>query len=250
MNFIGIVLGTIIGVILFLLLIALIIYKKIKQVGRDLGFDNISHIKSLVEEGEYEAKYTHKNATGMTKLLLPKIVEDFPNFSESELYNKVEVSLLSIFKSLEDKKVSNNDELVLIKGNLNEVINDLKQNKISVLYDDIKFHKHALKYYKKENGALNITVSTSLEYYYEKKIGDKIVNKKEDYKKQTSYTTEFIYVYNPLDFSKGETLVGINCPNCGAPVKSLKNKVCSYCNSGLEDINLKSWYIISYKENY
>ena len=250
MELIGIILGVIIGVVIFLGIIAFIIYRKIKSFGNSIGFNNLNEIQELIKQGEYESKYNKKNATGMTKLLLPKIVNDFPNFNESELYNKVETSLMLIFKTLEEKKISNNEELVLIKNNLNEIINDYKQNKISVLYGDIKFHRHALKYYKKDKGAMKITISTSLEYFYEKKIGNKIINKKEDYKKQTAYTTEFIYVYNPLEFSKGETLVGVNCPNCGAPVKSLNNKVCSYCGSGLEDINLKNWYIISYKENY
>ena len=152
MNFLGIILGTVIGIIIFLGLIIFIVYIKIKKVGSDLGFGNINELKSLIKDGEYEAKYNHKNATGMTRLLLPKIVKDFPNFSESELYNKVEVSLLSIFKSLEDKKVSNVDELTLIKGNLKEIIDDYKQNKINVLYDDTKFHAHAIKYYKKTPG--------------------------------------------------------------------------------------------------
>ena len=41
----------------------------------------------------------------------------------------------------------------------------------------------------------------------------------------------------------------IRCPHCGAPVKTLGQKQCEYCTSGLEDINLKSWFISSYKED-
>ena len=36
------------------------------------------------------------------------------------------------------------------------------------------------------------------------------------------------------------------------PQKSLKDlgdKVCRYCHTGLEDINLKNWFISSYKED-
>ena len=249
MKFLGIVLGTILGIILFLGLIAFIIYKKITKFGKDLGFGNMSEIKKLIKEGEDRYNNEHKHVSGMTKLLIPKIVNDFPNFSESELYNKAEVSLLAIFRSLEEKKVSNIDELKLIKGNLNEIINDYKQNKITVSYDDIKFHDHAIKYYKKDDGAMNITVSTSLEYYYEKKNDENILVKKDSHKKQTAYTLEFIYIYDPDKYS-GENLMGIHCPNCGAPVKKLGEKVCSYCGSGLEDINLKHWYVSSYEEIY
>lgn len=250
MKFLGIVLGVIFGIIIFLGIIAFIIYKKITKFGKDLGFGNISQIKDLIKEGEDRYNNEHKHATGMTDLLVPKIVKDFPNFSESELFNKVEVSLLAIFKSLEDKKINNIDELKLIKSNLKEVIDDYKQNKITVSYDDIKFHAHAIKYYKKNPGVINITVSTSLEYYYEKKDDKKIIVKRENHKKQTAYTLEFIYIYDPEKYNLGETLIGVHCPNCGAPVKSLGDKVCAYCSSGLEDINLKHWYISSYKEIY
>ena len=250
MKFLLILLSIIIGIFLFFSILFLIIYKKIKKFGSSMGFNNLNEIKSLIKQGEYESKYNHKNALGMTNLLLPRIVKDFPNFSESELYNKVETSLLNIFESLENKQVGSSDELDLIRENLEKIIIDYKQNKINVRYDDVKFHKHAIKYYKKDKGAISITVSTALEYFYEKKIGDKIVANRNDYKRQTSYTTEFIYIYDPDKYEKYTNLIGINCPNCGAPVKNLGSKVCRYCHSGLDDINLKAWYISSYKEDY
>ena len=246
MIFLGIILGTII----FLLIIFIIICIKFKKIIRNLGYVNFNELKNHIETGEIAYKYNHKNVTGMTKFLLPKIVKDFPNFSESELYNKVELSLLSIFKSLEEKEVNNIEELNLIKGKLIEVINDLKQTKTDLVYDSVKFHRHAIKYYKRTPGVLNITVSTSLEYFYEEKVNSKIVVKKEDYKRQTSYTTEFIYIYDTSKYGFNQNLVGVSCPNCGAPVKKLGIKNCSYCGSFLEDINLKHWYISSYKEDY
>ena len=44
----------------------------------------------------------HKSISGMSSLIISRIVRDFPNFSESELYRKVETSLLAIFNSLEN----------------------------------------------------------------------------------------------------------------------------------------------------
>lgn len=250
MKFLLVLLCIILSVFIFLGIICFIIYRKIRNFGRELGYNDLNEIKDLIKQGEYESRYNHKNALGMTNLLLPKIVKDFPNFSESELYNKVETSLLAIFESLENKSLSKSDELDLIKENIEKIINDYKQNKIEVRYDDVKFHKHAIKYYKKDPGVLSITLSTALEYFYEKKIGDRVVVKRNQYKKQTSYTTEFIYIYDPDKYEKNVNVIGIHCPNCGAPVKTLSQKRCSYCSSGLEDINLKSWHISSYNEDY
>lgn len=243
-------LGVILGVIVFLGLIYLILKNKIKELLGKFGYSDISTLKEEIKQGEIDAKTNHKHVTGMTKLLIPKIVNDFPNFSESEFYNKVETSLTLIFSSLEEKTLKTNDELILIKDKLKEQIKDLSEAHISVKYDDIKFHESALKYYKNKDGVLNITVSTSVEYYYEKRIDNKIVEEYKDYKKQTRYTTEFIYIYNPDKVVKTQSLIGINCPNCGAPLKDLGHKVCKYCGSGLEDINLKSWHISLYKEDY
>ena len=243
-------LAIIIGVITFLMIVVIKIKNKIKDILSGFGFSDFNELSKQIKRGELEARNTPKHAPGMTKLLIPKIVKDFPNFSEKELFNKVESSLLLIFKCLENKKIDNNEELVMIKEKLQEKINDMKENNIEEKYYDVKFHNHALKYYIKDSSTLNITVSTSLEYFYEKKNKNEILVDYTKYKKQTLYTIDFIYVYDPSKTSEHQSLIGINCPNCGAPVKELGNKICRYCNSGLEDINLKSWHIVLYNEEY
>lgn len=240
----------ILGVIIFLTILLIVTKRKIKKVLRKYGFNNFNYIAQQIKQGEIEERTTAKHTPGMTKLLIPKIVKDFPNFSEKKLFNKVETSLLLIFNSLENKKVSSSEELVLICEKLREIIRDMETNNISEKYYDIKFHNHAIKYYRKDSSSLNITVSTSLEYFYEKKQDDKILKDYTKYKKQTLYTVDFIYIIDPSKVSKHQNLIGVNCPNCGAPVKDLGNKICRYCNSGLEDINLKSWHIALYKEEY
>ena len=250
MNGLIIFLSIILGVIIFFTVLVIIIKNKIKGILNKFGFNDLSSIANEIKQGEILERTTPKHTPGMTKLLIPKIVKDFPNFNEKELYNKVETSLLLIFDSLEKKELKTNEELILMKEKIREKINDMKENNISEKYYDVKFHNHALKYYKKDSSSLNITVSTSLEYFYEKKRKDKVVVDYTKYKKQTLYTVEFIYIYDPNKINKYQSLIGINCPNCGAPIKDLGNKVCRYCGSGLEDINLKSWHIALYSEEY
>lgn len=250
MNEIIIFFAVLMGVIIFLGIIFFYIKNKIKNILYKLRVNSFSNLVREIKKGELEAMNTPKHVSGMTKLLIPKIVKDFPNFSEKELFNKAETSLLLIFDILENRELKNSEELVLIKDKIREKINDMKESNIEERYYDIKFHNHALKYYKKDSSSLNITISTSLEYFYEKKQNDKVVVDYTNYKKQTLYTLDFIYVYDPLKVNKTQNLIGINCPNCGAPVKELGNKKCRYCNSGLEDINLKSWHIVLYKEEY
>lgn len=247
-KFLFILLAIILGVALAIGIIAFILYLKFMKFANSIGISK-GDLKSMIEESEYEAKYRKKSISGMTSILMPRIIADFPNFSQSELFTKVETSLNLIFDSLSKKEIKKTPDLTIIKHNLEEQIIDLKDNKIDLVFDEVVFHKHAIKDYKKNAGVLTIKVQTSLEYFYEEKKNGVVKVKRKDYKKQTSYTSEFIYVYNPDKYMDNATLLGVRCPNCGAPVKSLGKKSCEYCSSGLEDINLKSWFISSYKED-
>lgn len=244
-----VLLAIIIGIFLFLSFLALVIYGKIKKIAKMYGYSNFNELKNMIQKGEDEYKYNHKMVSGMTNLIVPRIIKDFPNFSLSELYNKTEVSLRTIFSTLESRQINPLKELSLIKDNLKERIKDMKENKIELSFSDVVFHKHAIKYYENDGCTLSITVSTSLEYYYTKKENGKIIVSS-NIKKQTSYTTTYIYIYDMDKYDEKQTLISIHCPNCGAPLKSLNDRNCRYCQSSLDDINLKCWYISAYKEDY
>lgn len=250
MKLLVIFLGTIIGIIGFFFILFLIIWSKIKLSARKLGLNDVN-LKSIIDEikkGSLNAKYNQKHISGMTKLLVPSIERDFPTFNESELYNKTETNLRTIFNTLEEKKVTN--DLPLLKSQLKEIIADYKSSKINVKYDDIKFHAFAIKKYNKKDGVATITVQTSLEYYYRLEKGNKVVEDYSNYKKQTRYTVDFIYVYDITQVKDYTRVIGIHCPNCGAPLTKLGNKTCDYCHTGLEDLNLKNWCMSSYREDY
>lgn len=248
MEFLLIWLGIAFAIIIIIGIIILVIYTKLKKKVNSLGLSE-SELISMIKDGKNDAITRHKSISGMSSLLLPRIIKDFPNFSETELYRKVETSILAIMSSLENGYVQNKFELNIIKSNLELKINDLKNSKTKVNFNNIIFHKHAIKDYKKSDGVLIITVASSLEYFYKEEKNGKVIEEYKDYKKQTAYTTKFIYVYDPEKYSSSKSLVGIHCPNCGSPVKELANKHCSYCGSGLEDINLKSWFISEYRED-
>jgi len=249
MKLLVIFLGVIIGIVLFLLIIALIIWSKIKLSARKLGLGNID-FKTFIDEikkGMHEANYNQKHISGMTRLLIPNIEKDFKTFNESELYNKTETGLRSIFNSLEKKEVSN--DLPLLKNQIYETIKDYNSSGISVKYDDIVFHEFALKKYYKKDGVATIKVQTSLEYYFKKEKGKKIVENYSNYKKQTRYTVDFIYVYDITQVKDYTRVVGVHCPNCGAPLTKLGDKICDYCHTGVEDLNLKNWEMSSFHED-
>lgn len=249
MKFLSILLIILIVLIIIILLGVLFIYNKAKSFTKSLGFNNISSLAEMIKDSDEEAKYRHKTISGMTDILMPTILKDFPNFNESVIYNKVETSLQAIFSSLSKKEVSDINELIAIKYNLEEQIKDMQKSKIDINISEVVFHDHAIKSYKRDKDVLEIEINTSLEYFYKmSKKGEVVIEN--DYKKQTTYTTTFVYIYNEEDYIEGKNNFTLHCPNCGAPLKNIKNRFCPYCNSGVEDINLRNWYIIDYKENY
>lgn len=238
------------AVIIALLLLIFFIYLKLKKGLNNLGFNNTKNLKDMIKQGDYEAKYRKKTISGMTNILLPQIKKDFPNFNEAEFYNKVETSIIGILNSLSNNKVNKIPELAEIRSRLETEIQSRISANIIENYEDIVFHEHSLKSYKNTSGVLMIEVNSSLEFFCSKTINDEIIIKKNDYKKQTTFTSVFVYIYDPDKYNISKSSLSVHCPNCGAPLKNIKTRECLYCGNGVEDINLRSWYITKYKENY
>ena len=65
-------------------------------------------------------------------------------------------------------------------------------------------------------------------------------------KKQDRMQSEFIYIID-ADQVQGKA-IGLNCPNCGAPIKNLGNKHCEFCDTKVVDIVKRVWILNSIKE--
>lgn len=242
-------LGIVVGIVVFLGIVFFIVWYKLKKAMHKAGLGNLklnNIVSSMVDIKESESKRV-RSISGMSKLLIPNIIKDFPEFNENQLYNMTEESMRIVFDALSNKDKSSLNEIPLVRNSIIKIIDDYKDNNIDVKYSDIIFHKFAIKDYNKSDGVATITVSTSLEYYYEKNVDGKCsVNSR--YKKQTRYSCKFIYIYDESLFKDHEVVLGVNCPNCGASITNLGHKHCDYCGSSIKEINLKSWAFSSYEE--
>lgn len=248
MNFFLILLIILFAIILAILIIALYIVHKVKKSVGSAGWNEFKNAAQNSKAIREEFLRKEKSVVGMTKLVLPRILEDHNDFSEQMLYNKVEADLNNIFNAYENKKHVNSEDLYLIQDNINAKVDDLVSRNVDVKYDDVVFHQHAIKSYRKFNGVSKIQTSSTVEYYYK---SDK-KNEFENIKRQTRYTCEYVYIY---DYSKiknvsKQKLFILNCPNCGAPLYDLHNGNCKYCMSQIGQEKLKIWKMSSYKEDY
>lgn len=251
MSFLLVMLGAIIGIAIVVIIIGIIffiIHSKIKQTVGPSNMKELINVAKNIQNYEEEEYTRVKNVCGMTKLLEPEIIRDFPDFNKQLLYTMVETTLRKVFNALENKSISeikNDSECALIFPKVKEKIEDMESTNTTIRYDDVEFHEHAIKKYLKQQGVAVIETSTTLEYYY---YNNKIKNK--SLKRQTRYTCEFIYIYDETKFEKTQKVFTINCPNCGAPIRNIKNRTCEYCTSTIEPVNLKLWKLSSYKEDY
>lgn len=251
MDFFLSMLGGFAGIILAIVIIILIIYIKVKEIVGTRNMKELKNAISNVSNLKKEEYAREKNVKGMTKLLEPEIIRDFPEFNKDLIFSVCESNLRKIFNSIEalDATSINNDgEFIYLREKINQQIEDMKSNNIKEKFDNIEFNRHAIMAYNKNNGKATIKISTTLSYYYKTNRTDK--KSYEDIKKQTRYTSEFVYVYDERKFEKNQVTFSVLCPNCGAPLRGLKPKFCEYCGNHIEKINLKIWKMSSYKEDY
>ena len=240
------------GVVFGLLLLIFIMYAFVVYKFNQMGFKGWNLFK-IKEEIENNANNKPRQLGGMTNLLLPQILKDFPDFDIEHLYLLTEKSIHNILNAVETKDFSilSDKDFNLINKKLKHRLEDLLNSDIMYKYDDIIFHKHAINRYYKHGGIATIEVSTSLEYFYQKiQNGKSIGNDK--VKKQVRYSSKFVYIVDGDAYKKDFNVYGINCPNCGAVIPSLELKTCRYCSSGLniQVVNLlKCWKLIDCKEN-
>ncbi len=222
------------GIVVFIIFIT----KQLRQFLQTYFHANT--LKEAIENSKIEDENTHKSISSMESIYLDKIDKDFPDMNLNELKSKAEANIINVLDTIEAKnmdKLKNKNEKV-VEYTQNK-IDDLKDEKVTI--DDIKIHKTLLSKYEVSGAIATIEISSSLEYFYKK-------GKDVGHKVQTRFKTEFIYIIDVSKLHNNVKGLGLNCPNCGAPVKSLGHKHCDYCNTGIVEIVNRVWIINNIKE--
>ena len=235
--------------ILILILIILICFflgykslqKKIKYYIKLLfGTDTLGEgIKKM----DFEYANTPKSISSATNLYLPNILKDFPTFHYDEMKVRAEQVLVSFLQGVqfdnETKLLDGTDEL---KNQLRLYLERLHKENIIEHFERIKIHKTEINQYRKLNGRCSIIFQTAIEYIHYQEKNGKIINGKKDIREQTKYNIEMIYIQDREVVAQyADQGKALNCPNCGAPLTTLGDKICAYCDSPIIEYNLKVW---------
>lgn len=234
-----IVLAVILCIVIFAVLGIWRIKNKVTKFSRDL-FGTDSLVEGINRQADIAAE-TPKSVSGMTRLMEPQIMRDFPDFSWEEFKHRAENMLTSALLAITNGDVTTiQNASDAVKDQIRNRIEDNEAAGIREVYEQIKIHQTEISNYHKEKGACVITIQSAVEYFYSKVRDGEVIGGSKERKTQTKYNTELIYIQDS-DIAEFGNALGMTCPNCGAPIKSLGDMHCEYCGTKVTPVNTKVW---------
>lgn len=252
--------GVYIGIIVFAVLLIIVlsvvylvrkIKRKIREISR-MAFHTDSFLNGYRQQ-ETQLAETPRSVNGMTRILLPQIQADFPEFNYDEFKGQAVTVLKAYLNAVEDgntealKRVEA-DELV---DAAREIITDLNSQGQKAHFDDVRVHQTEISDYSYKDGCCVVRFQSSVGHlvFVTDETG-KVVSGSKELKRQTVYETDLTYIQDVslLKDNGKYTSYSLNCPNCGAPVKNLGTKFCEYCGTGIKEINIHSWHFTAIRE--
>lgn len=227
---------------IIILVIFLYLRFKVRSFSKE-AFGTKDFVKAAkeIENSSQSGRAIH----GMTDVYLPLIHKDFPDFDYDVFKGRVEGVLKSYFAAITAKKVSllTPDCSDSLKNATIGIISDLEANNYRRDISDVDIHQTEIARYEKDGRTVTILFNASvgcMDYTEDEK--GKIVAGSTEKRKQTVYDIALVYAQDVAKMSTyNATALGINCPNCGAPVTNLGQKYCEYCGTGIREINVRSW---------
>lgn len=195
---------------------------------------------------------TPKSLRSMTQIYLPQIEKDFPEFDYDLYKNKTASVLRSYFNAINAKDTTLLTEECsnTLKNNVTGIIEDLNVRGLRQTFSEVAIHDVELARYDKNGVTVTILFNAAVGCFDFVEDGSgKVVFGSRELKKQCVYDIELIYVQDVHKMGVYEEgALGLTCPNCGAPIKTLGQKFCEYCGGGVQEINTRSWSYESIRE--
>ena len=230
-----------------------IAYRNIKEKVRQFtrmafGSDTI---KGSFEKMDREEEVTQKSVSAATKLYLPQILRDFPQFHYDEMKNRAENVLTGFLTGIDEKNPARLPEGTTseLREKLELRISALDNENAKEHFRNIKIHRTEIRTYRKLKGRCSIILQSSVQYNYFKERGGEVTEGAEDRLKQSRYNVEMIYIQDrDLVENQADSGLAMNCPNCGAPLPKLGAKKCLYCDTPIEEFNIRIWHFSDVEE--
>ena len=237
-----------------LIVIILVIRAKVRKYQKEWGLQArglMSDINSTNDVGKNPA-----SLNGMDRIYIPKIQNDFPDFQLAPVIPQVETFIKAFLDSVEDKDTSALKKLAIapsLVDRAEEIIKDVNSQALNVYYDNIVIHKTVISEYVKEKGMVIIRFQSAVGYlHYAENDKGKLVSGSKEVAEETVYVTSYARILDSeLARQSGVIdVIGLNCPNCGAPLRSSNVTICEFCGTGVQNMteDVFGWTFTDIKE--
>jgi hypothetical protein len=136
-----------------------------------------------------------------------------------------------------------------LKNSITEILENLNANGQKQYYLEPVIHACEIGRYIKNGATVTIRFNTSVGLYsYIEDENGKVINGDRDEKLQTLYELDLVYLQDAETMGVYGEGLGLNCPNCGAPIKRLGQKFCDYCGTGVIEVNTRVWKFSAIRE--
>lgn len=229
------------------------VYIRARRAARDFS-QNVFGTDSLTEafaRQQYENATTPKSVSATTSICLPRIKRDFPQFNYEDMRTRCINVVTSYFHAIDQ-----GDARLLSEGSpeLQEAlklrIRILKDAGQSEQFDKIRVHQAEIFRYRKEKGCCCVEFQCSYQSKHALMSSEgKILKGSLDTLEQGRCNVELVYIQDADEARENNAnALGLTCPNCGAPIKTLGTKHCEYCGAGIVEVNIHAWAFHSVKE--
>ncbi len=203
-----------------------------------------------IRQLEMENAGTPKSVASATSLYLPRIMRDFPEFHYDEVKARAENVLTSYLRAVNDNNASLLTEgMEELRDGLRMRIRMLQSGGCAERFQRVHVHRTEISQYRREKGRCSVVLQSAVEYIHYVEQNGKVVSGRKDWKEQARYNVELVYIQDRDTVENlGDLGLGLNCPNCGAPLPGLGAKTCIYCDTPVVEFNIRVWNFSAVKE--
>lgn len=230
-------------------IVVLVVVRKVREISRSLF--GTSNLAEGINEQKQRLSETPRSLHGMTSIYLSQIKNDFPEFDYELYVSKAKSLLRSYFTAVSTKNsfALTEEYSLTLKNYVQGIIEDLNSRNVSQHFDEIVIHDVQIARYIKDGKTVTILFEISVGYYsYSTDESGKIVFGDNSMKNQAVYEIGLVYVQDVESMNTHGDALGINCPNCGAPIKNLGHKFCEFCGTSVVEVNERAWKFNSVRE--
>ena len=229
-------------------------YKKefrIQSMGFGSGFGSGNVSDNVHAVGKNQA-----SLNGMDRIYEPMINKDFPDLQLSAVKPMVETVIKTYLNAIEDGSTEELKKLTIapsLVDRADQIITDVRSQGTVVHFDNIVIHKTVISEYVRDNGIVTIRFQSAVGYYrYVTDEKGRIKSGSRDAADETVYVVDYSRILDSEIARESGIIdvIGLNCPNCGAPLRSSHLTHCEFCGTGVQNLteDVFGWTFTDIKE--